>query len=217
LSCRMMPLIRPTRTFHGRPGPWSALAARAALAGALLTAPAPWDGGTFFMGAQAQAAPTKAQAEALHSYNKALDEFRSILKERRAQIDQNQPLPDLPGQAIYLARNNMISAYKDLTDLLPARIGKPNRFGLPPAYFDTDNEPLLDEYFALFRVMQAPLPNAQNSSTPFNDVIDLATDIARAKGLDAGHADVAARISMGIFFAETGGVQNMGNARSNVY
>ena len=56
----------------------------------------------------------------------------------------------------------MISAYKDLTDLLPARIGKPNRFGLPPAYFDADNEPLLDEYFALFAVMQAPLPTRRS-------------------------------------------------------
>jgi hypothetical protein len=199
------------------PGPWSALAARAALTCVLLIAAPLWDGAPFPIGAQAQAAPTKAQAEALDTHNKALDAFRSILKERRAQIDQKQPLPDLPGQAIYLARNNMISAYKDLTDVLPSRIGKPNRFGLPPAYFDADNEPLLDEYFALFSVLQAPLPNAQKSSTPFHDVVNLATDIARAKGLDAAHADIAARISMGIFFAETGGVQNLGNARSNIY
>jgi hypothetical protein len=202
-------------------GPWSALAARAALAGALLIALALWDGGVVFIGAQigaqAQAALTKAQAEVLNTYNRALDEFRSILKVRRAQIDQRQPLPELAGQAIYLARNNMISAYKDLTDLIPARIGKPNRFGLPAPYFDVGNEPLLDEYFALFTVMQAPLPNSQKSDTPFNDVVDLATAIARAKGLDATHADVAARISMGIFFAETGGLQNMGNARSKVY
>jgi len=213
----MMSPIRAARMSRDRSGPWSALAARAALAGALLIAPAFGDGGLSFIGAQAQAALTRAQAEALDTYNKALDEFRSILKERRAQIDQRQPLPDLPGQAIYLARNNMISAYKDLTDLLPARIGKPNRFGLPAAYFDAANEPLLDEYFALFSVMQAPLSNSQRSDTPFNDVVDLATDIARAKGLDAAHADVAARISMGIFFAETGGLQNMGNARSKVY
>jgi hypothetical protein len=210
----MMSLIRATRMFRGR-ARWSALAATA-VAGALLIARAPWDGGVA-IAAQAQVAPTKAQAEALNTYNKALDEFRSVLKERREQIDQKQPLPDLPGQAIYLARNNMISTYKDLTDLLPSRIGKPNRFGLPPAYFDADNEPLLEEYFALFSVMQAPLPNAQNSGTPFRDVAELATDIARAKGLDTAHADVAARISMGIFFAETGGLQNMGNARSNVY
>jgi hypothetical protein len=173
---------------------------------------------SFIAAAQAQnAALTKAHAEALDTYTKALDGFKSVLAERRVQIDQHQPLPDLPGQALYLGRNAVISTYKDLTDVLPRRIGRPNRFGLPPAYFDADNEPLLDEYFALFTVLQAPLANAQKSNTPFHDVVDLATDIARAKGLDAADADVAARISMGIFFAETGGLQNMGNARSNVY
>ena len=197
--------------------PWSALATRVALAGALSIASAPWDAGAFLAVAQAQPALTKAQAEALETYNKALEEFRSVLKERREQINQHQPLPDLPGQAIYLARNNMIGAYKDLTDLLPAKIGRPSRFGMPPAYFDADNEPLMDEYLGLFAAMQVPLANAQKSDTPFHDVADLATAIARAKGLDAAHADVAARICLGIFFAETGGVQNMGNARSNVY
>jgi hypothetical protein len=173
---------------------------------------------SFIAAAQAHnAALTKVQAEALETYNKALDGFKAVLAERRAPIDQHQPLPDLPGQALYLGRNAVISAYKDLTDVLPRRIGRSNRFGLPPAYFDADNEPMLDEYFALFTVLQAPLANAQKSTTPFHDVIDLATDIARAKGLDAFHADIAARISMGIFFAETGGLQNMGNARSNVY
>jgi hypothetical protein len=181
--------------------------------GLLFTSPV-----SFICTAQAQnAALTKAQAEALDTYNKALDGFKSVLAERRAQIDQHQPLPDLPGQALYLGRNAMISAYKDLTDVLPKRIGRPSRFGMPPAYFDADNEPLLDEYFALFSVLQAPLANAQKSATPFHDVVNLATDIARAKGLDATGADTAARISMGIFFAETGGLQNMGNARSNVY
>lgn len=168
--------------------------------------------------AQSQdAAVTKAQTDVVDAYNKALNDFKSVLKERRAQVDQHQPLPDLPGQALYLARNAMISSYKDMTDLLPKRIGRPSKYGFPPAYFDADNEPLLEEYFALFSVMQAPLPNAQNSDTPFNDVVELATAIAKAKGLDATHAGIAARISLGIFFAETGGLQNMGNARSNVY
>jgi hypothetical protein len=45
----------------------------------------------------------------------------------------------------------------------------------------------------------------------------LGTAIARAKGLDAANADVAGRISLGMFFAETNGNQNMGNARSNKY
>ena len=93
----------------------------------------------------------------------------------------------------------MMSAYKDLTDALPSRIGRPNKFGIPPAYFDADIEPLIDEYLSLFDVMQAPPANAQNSATPFKDVVDLATAIARAKGLDAATAEAAGRISLGHF------------------
>jgi len=163
------------------------------------------------------AAPMQSQSDALSAYNTALDQFKSILRQRRAQIESKQPLPNLPGQALYLARNKMISAYKDLTDALPSRIGRPNKFGLPPVYFDADNEPLLEEYEALFKIMQAPPANAQSSDTPFKDVVELGTAIARAKGLDAAHAEVAGRISLGIFFAETNGNQNMGNARSNTY
>ena len=48
-------------------------------------------------------------------------------------------------------------------------------------------------------------------------MVDLATAIARAKGLDAADAEAAGRISLGIFFAETNGNQNIGNARSNTY
>jgi hypothetical protein len=111
----------------------------------------------------------------------------------------------------------MISAYKDLTDAMPSRIGRPNKFGIPPAYFDAENEPLLDEYANIFNIMQAPPGNAQNSATPFDDVVALGMAIARAKGLDAANADAAGRISLGIFFAETNGNQNIGNARSNKY
>jgi hypothetical protein len=163
------------------------------------------------------AALTKSQSDALNTYNNAVNYFKSILSQRRAQINSNQQLPNLPGQALYLARNDMISAYKDLTDALPSKIGRPNKFKIPPAYFDADNEPLLDEYTRLFNIMQAPPANAQNSDTPFNDVVDLGTNIGRAKGLDAANAEVAGRISLGLFFAETNGNQNMGNARSNTY
>jgi hypothetical protein len=170
----------------------------------------------FIAPAQAQPLP-KSQSDALAAYNKALSDFRSILAQRRAQIDARQPLPNLPGQALYLARNAMISAYKDLTDAQPSRIGRPNKFAIPPAYFDADNEPLVDEYLNIFAVMQAPPADAQNSDTPFHDVAALGTAIARAKGLDAANAEVAGRISLGMFFAETNGKQNMGNARSNKY
>ncbi len=173
---------------------------------------------SFISPAKAQPATlTKSQSDALNTYNNAVNQFKSILSQRRAQINSKQPLPNLPGQALYLARNNMISAYKDLTDALPSKIGRPNKFRIPPAYFDADNEPLLDEYTNLFGIMQAPPVNAQNSDSPFKDVVDLGTAIARAKGLDAANADVAGRISLGLFFAETNGNQNIGNARSNKY
>jgi hypothetical protein len=163
------------------------------------------------------ATPTKAQADALAAYNAALAQFKAILAERRSQIDAKQPLPNLPGQAVYLARREVISTYKDLTDVMPSRIGRPNKFGIPPAYFDADIEPLVEEYGKLFDVMQAPPANAQHSQTPFKDVVDLAVVIARAKGLDAKTAEAAGRISLGMFFAETNGKQNIGNARSNTY
>src|SRR5215813_9311015 len=159
----------------------------------------------------------KTKSDARNSYNEAVSRFKSMLRQRRAQIDSKQQLPDLPGQALYLARNDMLSTYKDLTDVLPAKIGRPNKFRIPPAYFDADNEPLLDEYAALFNIMQAPPANAQKSDTPFRDVVDLGIAIARAKGLDAANAEVAGRISLGLFFAETDGRQNIGNARSNTY
>src|SRR3982075_4093948 len=89
---------------------------------------------------------TTKQSDALNTYNNAVKDFETILSQRRAQINSNQPLPNLPGQALYLARNNMMSAYKDLTDALPSKIGRPNKFAIPPAYFDADSEPLLDEY-----------------------------------------------------------------------
>jgi hypothetical protein len=158
-----------------------------------------------------------ARSDALNTYNKAVDDFRSTLRQRRAQIDSKQQLPDLPGQELYLARNKMMGAYKDLTDTVPGKIGRPNKFEIPPAYFDADNEPLLDEYYSLIGLMEAPPANAQYSDTPFKDVVDLATAIGRAKGLDAVNADVAGRIMLGIFFAETSGHQNAGNARSNEY
>jgi hypothetical protein len=167
--------------------------------------------------AQPAAALTKEQAEAQAEYDKALGAFKAILAERRRQIDAKEKLPDRPGQAVYLARLAVISTYKDLTDAVPARIGRPNRFGVPPAYFDADIEPLVVEYAALFDIMQAPPATAQASATPFKDVADLGRAIARARGLDAATVDAAGRISVGIFMAETGGNQNIGNARSNAY
>lgn len=160
---------------------------------------------------------TKSQSDALDTYNKAVQDFKSVLSERRAQINSNQVPSDKPGQALYLARVAMMGAYKDLTDALPSKIGRPNKYRIPPAYFDADNEPLIDEYKTIIGIMQAPPANAQKSDTPFNDVVDLGVVIGRVKGLDAAHAEVAGRISLAVFFAETDGNQNIGNARSNAY
>jgi len=173
---------------------------------------------SFITRAQAQpAALTKVQAQALHAYDKALRDFKAILAKRRAQIEAKQKLPSRPGQAVYLARIKVMSTYKDLTDALPARIGRPNKFAIPPAYFDADIEPLIEEYGALFSNLEAPPAYAQESKTPFRDVFDIGTAIARAKGLDPETAQAAGRISLGIFFAETGGKQNIGNTRSKKY
>ena len=92
------------------------------------------------------AALTASQSEALNAYNKTVQDFRSILKERRAQIDAKQKLSEKPGQALYLARVAMMGAYKDLTDVMPSRIGRPNKYKIPPAYFDAVNEPLCPVY-----------------------------------------------------------------------
>jgi hypothetical protein len=163
------------------------------------------------------AALTPRQSDALRAYDAAFRTFEQVLGQRRALILSKQPLPNLPGQAVYLARNGMISTRKDLTDAIPSRIGEPNKFGIPPAYFDAAMAPLLDEYRKLFDIMEAGPGNAQGSDTPFKDVVDLGSAIARAKGLDAAGADAAGRISLGMFFAETNGNQNVGNARSNKY
>ncbi|MGQ0673248.1 MAG: hypothetical protein ACT4N2_10285 [Hyphomicrobium sp.] len=164
-----------------------------------------------------EAALKKKQAAAVATHDKALAAFKKVLAERRAQIDGGKKLPRRPGQAIYLARLKVMSTYKEMTDILPARIGRPNKYGVPPAYFDADIEPLIEEYAALFRVMQAPPTFAQASATPLRDVIDLGRAIARAKGADTQAATAAGRIGLALFFAETGGNQNMGNARSTTY
>ena len=130
---------------------------------------------------------TKAQSDALAAYDDAVRHFKSILGQRRAQIDSKQPLPNLPGQALYLARNGMMSAYKDLTDALPSKIGRPNKLGNPAGVFRRRlSSRCSTSTVKLFDVMQAPPANAQKSETPFKDVVDLGTAIARAKGLDAG-------------------------------
>jgi hypothetical protein len=174
-------------------------------------------GGLVTPAAAQPAATAGEQAAARAAYDQALRDFKAVLAERRGQIERGERLPERPGQALYLARVQLMSTYKDLTDAVPSRIGRANTFAIPPAYFDAANAPLLDEYVALFNIMQAPPAGAQASSTPFKDVADLGRAIARARGLDAASVDAAGRISLGIFFAETNGNQNITNVRSAKY
>ena len=83
------------------------------------------------------------------------------MSQRRAQINSHQRLPNLPGQALYLARINMMSAYKDLTDAIPSRIGRTNKFGIPPAYFDADTEPLIEEIGTEARTIHRSVEHAR--------------------------------------------------------
>jgi hypothetical protein len=99
---------------------------------------------------------TKPQPDAVAAYDEAVKNFAQVLAQRRAQIDARQPLPSRPGQALYLARNAMIGAAKDLTDAVPSRAGGHNKFGIPPAYYDAGMAPLLDEYRKIFDVLEAP-------------------------------------------------------------
>jgi hypothetical protein len=132
------------------------------------------------------------QTKTLDAYNRALSDFKSILAKRRRQIDSHQELPNLPGQALYLARIEMMSSYKDLTDGLPSRIGRPNKFKIPPQYFDADNEPLVDEYRALFDLMEAPPANAQKSASPFKDRVRAGLARARGEGKRLGRPPLPA-------------------------
>jgi hypothetical protein len=131
---------------------------------------------------------SKEQAETQAAYDKALRGFRAVLAERRAQIEAKAALPERPGQALYLARLQVMSTYKDLTDAVPARIGRANRFGIPPAFFDAALEPLLEEYTRLFGITQAPPADAQASRTPFKDVV-------KGKRLASTHEPAIARLA----------------------
>jgi hypothetical protein len=160
---------------------------------------------------------SREQREAQAAYDAALEDFKAILAKRQAQIIMGEKLPPRPGQAVYLARLKVMGTYKDLTDAIPERIGRPNKFNIPPEYFDADIEPLVEQYSTLFSGMEKPPAFAQASATPFKDVVDIGTAIGRAQGLNRTAAQAAGRIALGIFYAETNGKQNIGNTRSKKY
>ena len=117
---------------------------------------------------------TRSKADALRAYEIAKQHFGSLLSERREQINSRQ-LPNLPGQELYLARNSMLSAYKDSDRCRPIDDRETQEILTysPPAYFDADNEPLLDEYASLFvahagAAFQCPRNRIHRSKTSFD-------------------------------------------------
>jgi hypothetical protein len=80
----------------------------AALALGLLFAPPLAIGNPgFTSAAMAQAATlTAKQSDALNAYNKAVGDFEQVLRQRRAQINSKQPLPNLPGHTLSGARQH---------------------------------------------------------------------------------------------------------------
>ena len=84
------------------------IAAKAALVLGLLVWGAVGSSGVIVTATAAQPGTlTKKQSDALETYTSAVRNFELVLGQRRAQLDSRQPLPNLPGQALYLARNAM--------------------------------------------------------------------------------------------------------------
>ena len=81
---------------------WATVALALALSFTLLV-PAKIGNLSFMSPARGQpAALTKPQSDTLNTYNNTVNDFRSILGQRRTQINSNQRIPNLPGQALYL-------------------------------------------------------------------------------------------------------------------
>ena len=168
--------------------------------------------------ALAQPALTASQSEALTVYNKTVQDFRSILRERRAadRCEARAARQTGTGPLSCACRDDGCVQGSYRRAAVENRQAPMDVKFLRPISMPTMSR-LSTSTRILFRIMQAPPADAQKSDTPFKDVVDLGTAIARVKGLDAAHAEVAGRISLAVFFAETDGNQNIGNARSNAY
>ena len=124
---------------------------------------------------------TQSQLDALDAYDRALNHFRSILSERRTQIGSHHPLPNLPGQALYLARISRLARSKS-SRRFSSIVGRTNKFGIPPAYFDADIEPLIEEYRKLFDIMGRRPPTRKTRILQFMTLWTLEF-LARARAL----------------------------------
>ena len=118
-------------------------------------------GASFVAAAQAEtSALTPAQSDALKTYTTALNAFAAILAQRRAQLTMQQKLPGRPGQALYLARLAHDERVQGPHRRAASRSGGPT-IRIPPAYFDADTEPLIEEYINSSPPCRRRLPRAK--------------------------------------------------------
>jgi hypothetical protein len=164
--------------------------------------------------------------------------FKALLEKRRAQIDAalrkydsqiragqmsrggavRAELPHRPGHALFRARAPIREAINEIRAVFP------DRARLAKELFNTDEfDALMKQYQELFTIMEEPPVWAQNSATPFEDVLALARTLALNYGTTPAfrysteEAERFALIELYVFFQETGGRQNVDNVRSNTY
>jgi hypothetical protein len=164
--------------------------------------------------------------------------LKALLEKRRVQIDAalrkydsqiragqmsrggavRAELPQRPGQALFRARAPIRAAINGIRAVFP------DRARLAKELFNTDElDVLMKQYQELFNTMEEPPVWAQNSVTPFEDVLVLARTLAMNYGTtpasrySAEEAERFAWIELYVFFQETGGRQNLDNVRSDTY
>ena len=164
--------------------------------------------------------------------------FKPLIEKRRAQIGAalrkynsqiragqmsrggavRAELPYRPGHALFRARAPLREAINEIRAVFP------DRARLAKELFNTDEyDALMKQYQELFNTMEEPPVWAQNSTTPFEDVLTLARTLAMNYGTtpasrySAEEAERFAWIELYVFFQETGGRQNLDNARSDTY
>jgi len=152
----------------------------------------------------------KKTSDALNAYSKAVSILgRSWAGGVRRSI--RTTAAELAGQALYLARISMMTHTK--THRCPSlQNWAPNKFGIPPAHFDADKEPLIDEYRALFDILEAHRQCAEIRYT-VQGRCRSGNVIARAKGLDTGMPQQQAVSAWAVLCRDECN-QNVGNGRS---
>ena len=163
-------------------------------------------------------APPASQSDERRRLRQGAQRLQIDPGQRRAQIDAKQPLPNLPGQALYLARNShdehLQGSHRRAAVAHRAAEQVRHSAGL-----------FRCRHRAADRRVRSALQHHAGAAGQCAELGDAVQGRRRSR-----HAPSRAprasmpppptspgRISLGIFFAETNGNQNIGNARSNNY